>query len=102
MPKQYLGDSVYVDVWGNGGLVLTTENGEGPSNTIYIDLEVFAALQQYVARRDRFYVVAERNHHAGDGWAIFDREQQRVTGGWFADRIAAERTAVVLNQSETP
>lgn len=47
----------------------------------------------------RYSVVPEHNHHGGSGWAIFDREHQRVEGGWFADRVAAERTADTLNWS---
>jgi hypothetical protein len=45
----------------------------------------------------RFGVVAEHNHHGGWGWAIVDRESRTITGGWFLDRVAAERTAEVLN-----
>jgi len=47
MNKEYIGDSVYVDFDGNG-LTLTTENGLGPSNTIYIEPEVWTALEKYV------------------------------------------------------
>ena len=47
--KTYLGDSVYADF--DGYMVtLTTENGYGPSNTIHIEPQVFAALQQFVQR----------------------------------------------------
>jgi len=45
--KQYIGDSVYVDFDGCG-LVLTTENGYGPTNTIMMELEVYDALVAYV------------------------------------------------------
>jgi hypothetical protein len=46
--KVYLGDSVYADF--NGlGIVLTTENGLGSSNTIVLEPEVLEALYQYVA-----------------------------------------------------
>lgn len=48
--KVYLGDSVYVDVE-RGMLKLTTENGYGPSNTIYLEPEVYLALTDYVAAR---------------------------------------------------
>jgi len=45
--KEYLGDSVYVDIeWGD--LVLTTDNGEGPSNTIVLELEIYEQLVLYV------------------------------------------------------
>ena len=46
----------------------------------------------------RFHVIAEHNYHGGAGWAIFDRAQCRIDGGWFADRAAAEQTAAVLNR----
>ncbi len=45
--KAYLGDSVYVAVE-NGMFKLTTENGMGPSNTIYLEVQVFEALLKYV------------------------------------------------------
>lgn len=45
--KIYLGDSVYVEVE-LGMLKLTTENGFGPTNTIYLEPEVFDALALYV------------------------------------------------------
>lgn len=47
--KIYLGDSVYADFDGYGW-TLTTENGYGPSNTIYLESEVFRALTDYVAQ----------------------------------------------------
>ncbi len=47
--KTYLGDSVYVDFDGFG-IVLTTENGYGPSNTITLEPEVLEALTNYVAK----------------------------------------------------
>jgi hypothetical protein len=47
--KRYLGDSVYVD-FASGQLILTTENGAGPSNTIVLEQEVYDALTHYVSR----------------------------------------------------
>lgn len=47
MTKQYLGDSVYVEVE-NGMLKLTTENGEETSNTIFMEEEVYDNLVKYV------------------------------------------------------
>lgn len=50
--KSYLGDSVYVECE-HGMLKLTTENGLGPTNTIYLEPEVYRALVEYVdAHRD--------------------------------------------------
>jgi hypothetical protein len=48
MKKQYLGDSVYVEPDGFGGLKLTTDNGEGPTNAIIIDPYVLAAFLKYL------------------------------------------------------
>jgi hypothetical protein len=47
--KTYLGDSVYCEVDGWGGLVLTTENGlsTDPSNRIVLEPEVYDALVMY-------------------------------------------------------
>lgn len=48
--KVYLGDSVYADVE-NGMLKLTTDNGGGASNTIYLEPEVYDALVEYARHR---------------------------------------------------
>ena len=45
--KTYLGDSVYVEIE-RGMFKLTTENGHGPSNTIYLEPFVFEFLKNYV------------------------------------------------------
>lgn len=45
--KSYLGDSVYVEIE-RGMLKLTTDNGVGASNTIYLEAEVYAQLVIYV------------------------------------------------------
>ena len=47
--KDYLGDSVYADFDGYG-LMLTTENGLGASNTIVLEPAVIEALLRYIAR----------------------------------------------------
>jgi hypothetical protein len=44
---EYLGDSVYVAVRA-GMLVLTTNNGYGPTNTIFLEKEVYSNLLRYV------------------------------------------------------
>lgn len=46
--KSYLGDSVYAEVDGLGDLILTTDNGFGPSNTIYLGPEVWTRLVEYI------------------------------------------------------
>lgn len=43
---QYLGDSVYVDQ-NYGAILLTTQNGAGPTNEIVLEPEVFRALLKY-------------------------------------------------------
>ena len=48
MEKRYLGDSVYAEFDGYG-ITLTTENGYGPSNIIYLEPQVLAALENYKA-----------------------------------------------------
>lgn len=50
MPKElyeYLGDSVYADFDGYH-VVLTTNNGFGPSNAIYLEPSVIKKLTEYV------------------------------------------------------
>lgn len=49
--KHYLGDGVYAyyDGW---HVILTTENGESITNTIYLEDEVLYNLLQYCARNN--------------------------------------------------
>ena len=49
MSKKYLGDSVYVAFDGYG-LILTTGNGTVPTNSIYLEPEVYTHLLEYAAR----------------------------------------------------
>jgi hypothetical protein len=49
MSTEYLGDSVYAD-FDENGITLTTNNGEGPSNTIYIEPEAWNALLRFAKR----------------------------------------------------
>lgn len=48
--KSYIGDSVYAEVVDDGTLVLTTENGYGASNTIYLEPEVWSGLVEFMKR----------------------------------------------------
>jgi len=48
--KEYIGDSVYVSDDDGYGLTLTTENGFGPSNTIYLKPRVLRALVAFAKR----------------------------------------------------
>jgi hypothetical protein len=47
--KDYLGDAVYAAVE-DGMIVLTTEDGIGPSNRIYLDPAVYRSLRRYAKR----------------------------------------------------
>lgn len=47
--KEYIGDSVYVD-WDGEYIVLTTENGYGPNNTIALEPPVMEKLIRYHER----------------------------------------------------
>lgn len=49
MKKEYLGDGVYITPDFHG-VVLTTENGIEATNTVYLEPEVIAALERYIAR----------------------------------------------------
>lgn len=49
--KAYIGDSVYVEAV-DGSLKLTTENGYGPRNTIYLDRDTFISLLKFAERQD--------------------------------------------------
>lgn len=49
MNKQYIGDSVYVELDDYGDIILTTENDDsGPSNRIVLEPQVYSALLDYV------------------------------------------------------
>lgn len=50
MKSEYLGDSVYVRLVDNSMLMLTTDKGGGPGNTIYLEYGVWRALLKYVQR----------------------------------------------------
>lgn len=52
--KEYLGDGVYVDICSDfpGGVVLTTENGIEPTNTIYLEPRVIKALIGWLGRQE--------------------------------------------------
>lgn len=49
--KRYLGDSVYADFDGYN-IILTTDNGMGPSNTIILEPSVFQSLLTFKERID--------------------------------------------------
>lgn len=49
MEKVYIGDSVYA-VFDGYHIILTTENGYGPSNTIALEDTVFNSLLKYAER----------------------------------------------------
>jgi len=47
--RDYLGDSVYAEVE-RGMICLTTANGYGPTNKIYLEPEVYEALVRFAQR----------------------------------------------------
>ena len=52
MPERtYLGDSVYA-AYDGPMLVLVTDNGYGPTNTIYLERDVYEALVAFVTRTE--------------------------------------------------
>lgn len=51
--KQYLGDAVYCEPDGHGGVILTTEDGYRATNTIYLEPEVIRRLLQVEEVRDQ-------------------------------------------------
>jgi len=53
-PKAYIGDGVYAEVE-RGMLKLTTEDGYGETNTIYLEPEIIAALQSYLNKTNELY-----------------------------------------------
>ncbi len=65
--KQYIGDSVYAEVE-SGMIKLTTENGLGASNTIFLEDEVYEELVQYVTMmRAKFAAIREQNNDKHSG-----------------------------------
>ena len=50
MSAEYLGDSVYARHSDNDMIVLTTENGDGSGNTIYLEYGVWEALLKFAKR----------------------------------------------------
>jgi len=49
IPKSYVGDSIYIEDKGHA-IVLTTDNGEGASNTIIIEPEQWFVLIKHMER----------------------------------------------------
>ena len=45
--KEYLGDSVYVEINECNQIVLTTNNGQGDTNTIVLEPKVYSAMLEY-------------------------------------------------------
>lgn len=50
--KTYLGDAVYAELE-DGMIKLTTEYGEGPTNTVYLEPEIYEALQRWLEAASR-------------------------------------------------
>lgn len=54
MHKEYLGDGVYAEIEA-GMIKLTTEDGDETQNTIFLEVEVYEALQRYATRIEKIY-----------------------------------------------
>ncbi len=54
MEERYLGDSVYAEVQ-DGMIKLTTNNGYGANNVIFMDPTVFEALKKYYDDAVEYY-----------------------------------------------
>lgn len=67
--KQHLGDGVYVEI-DRGMIKLTTDDGTGPTNTIYLELEVYHALVMWT----RSHLVT-KPHDDGARFVIELKEQ---------------------------
>jgi hypothetical protein len=50
MTKEYLGDSVYAELTDYGEIILTTENGDGPSNIIVLESDTIWALNKFLLK----------------------------------------------------
>lgn len=50
LAKEYLGDSVYIQIDSVGRIVLTTEDGLSISNTIYIDQTIMRGILDYLEK----------------------------------------------------
>ena len=48
--KEYLGDSVYAEFTGYGEIILTTDNGDGTSNTIILESDTIWALKKFLLK----------------------------------------------------
>lgn len=65
MKKTYLGDSVYA-VDDGMHIVLTTENGFGPTNTILLDSQVINALMMLLEHSHNLKIVVTRKDEVAD------------------------------------
>ena len=59
-PKRYIGDGVYA-AFDGFGVWLTAENGLAATDTIYLEPEVFEALQRFVKDAPRLVTKEERH-----------------------------------------
>lgn len=57
--KTYLGDSVYCEIDENNSVILTTENGFGPSNTIILEEEVLGPLLTQLEKHFQFEITPQ-------------------------------------------
>lgn len=58
--KEYLGDGVYAEWDDYSNLLLTTENGISVDNQIYLEPQVFAALERFMKRVKEFNATLDK------------------------------------------
>lgn len=59
--KTYLGDSVYAETTPDGLVLLTTDNGHGPDNRIFLDGNVLVRLIGFAKKAG--LICLEENHN---------------------------------------
>ena len=65
--RAYYGDSIYVEISDQGDVILTTENGFGPTNTIIFEYGTFGQLAPFVARLFRKLDARNEYEHQENG-----------------------------------
>jgi len=58
--KEYLGDGIYCNKWDGGLIVLTTESGCDPSNTIYMGDTEMLMLFRYLEKAFNLKIEVQR------------------------------------------
>lgn len=94
--KDYLGDSVYAEETAFGDIQLTTDNGEGASNTIIMDQYVLAAFDHFRARLNGIRALAALRD---GGWTLYPKSSDDV--GNFVEDLDVIQTLIGSAQYES-